>query len=75
MDSGKIRRDFLKLVGNLNPSIADLQRLEAIPESQLLKTIVIDCRGKGLSLKMISLRYGVELHTIKAISRTTCKVD
>lgn len=61
----KIRTDFLKIVGNTNPKQDDLKKLELIPTNQLLKVIVADCQSKGVSLRMISIRYNVGISTVK----------
>lgn len=67
-DTLKIKKDFLKLLGNDNPSNEDLKKLESIPDSQLLKPIVSDCKKRGVSLRMIAIRYSVSQDVVKKIS-------
>ena len=66
----KIKRDFLKLFGNENPTYEKKKKLECIPDSQLLKPIIEDLKKKGVALKMIALRYNVGIGTVEHISRT-----
>lgn len=67
-DTLKIKKDFLKLLGNDNPSKEDLKKLESIPDNQLLKPIVSDCKKRGISLRMIAIRYSVSQDVVKKIS-------
>lgn len=67
-DTLKIKKDFLKLLGNDNPSKEDLNKLESIPDNQLLKPIVSDCKKRGISLRMIAIRYSVSQDVVKKIS-------
>lgn len=68
-DTLKIKKDFLKLLGNDNPSNEDLKKLEPIPDSQLLKPIVSDCKKRGVSLRMIAIRYNITIDSIEKISQ------
>lgn len=66
----KIKRDFLKLFGNENPTKEDYKKLECIPDNQLLRPIIEDLKNKGVSLRMIAVRYDIGFHIIAHISRT-----
>lgn len=65
----KIKRDFLKLFGNENPTKEDFKKLECIPDNQLLKPIIEDLKNKGLSLRMIAVRYSIGFHVVAHISK------
>lgn len=70
-DTQKIKKDFLKLLGNDNPTKEDLQKIECIPDNQLLKPIIEDSKKKGISLRMIAIRYNVGIHVVAHISKTS----
>lgn len=65
--SEKIRTDFLKNLGIMNPCPKDFEFIDAIPDNQLLKSIVVKARINGTGLKLLAIRYGMKYHIIKDI--------
>lgn len=64
----KLRTDFLKEMGIENPKDSDFKKIEAIPDSQLLKTILTNSKT---SLVILSARYGVNKRTLETIKART----
>lgn len=55
-------------MGIENPKDSDFKKIEAIPDSQLLKTILTNSKT---SLVILSARYGVNKRTLETIKART----
>ncbi len=60
----KIRADFLKGLGITTPCPADYEYIAPIPDYQLLKAVYTRARKNGVSPGILTVRYGLRLHTI-----------
>lgn len=60
----KIRTDFLKGLGITAPCPADYEYIAPIPDNQLLKAVYNRARKAGVSPGILTVRYGLRLHTI-----------
>lgn len=67
--SKKIRTDFLKSLGILEPCPCDFDFLIPIPDTQILKSLVKKSIERGESIGILAHRYKIRAYRIKNIKQ------